>query len=52
MGIEASFYIQDREKPDLYAFNPCGHVATEKTIKYVLNFCYVISNIFPIVYVI
>jgi len=37
MGIEASFYVQDKEKPDLYAFNPCGHVATEKTIKFWSN---------------
>ncbi|CAH1733006.1 protein pellino [Aphis gossypii] len=37
MGIEASFYVQDKEKPDLYAFNPCGHVATEKTVKFWSN---------------
>lgn len=34
MGIEPSFYVQDKEKPNLFAFNPCGHVATEKTVKY------------------
>lgn len=38
MGIEASFYVEDKDPPDLYAFSPCGHVATEKTVKYDYNF--------------
>lgn len=33
MGIESAFYVQDQDNPDLFAFNPCGHVATEKTVK-------------------
>jgi hypothetical protein len=45
MGIEASFYVQDKEKPDLYAFNPCGHVATEKTVKYVISAKYLYLKI-------
>ncbi|XP_074115172.1 E3 ubiquitin-protein ligase pellino [Cotesia typhae] len=32
MGIEPAFYV-DRGPPT-YAFNPCGHMATEKTVKY------------------
>lgn len=32
MGVELSFYVKDEEN-HLCAFNPCGHVATEKTIK-------------------
>lgn len=33
MGIEPAFYV-DRGPPT-YAFNPCGHMATEKTVKFV-----------------
>lgn len=32
MGIEPAFYV-DNEPPN-YAFNPCGHMASEKTVKY------------------
>ncbi|GAB6020671.1 hypothetical protein CHUAL_003340 [Chamberlinius hualienensis] len=32
MGIEPSFYVDCC--PPTYAFNPCGHMATEKTVKY------------------
>ncbi|XP_003738502.1 protein pellino [Galendromus occidentalis] len=32
MGIEPAFYV-DRGHPN-YAFNPCGHMASEKTVKY------------------
>lgn len=32
MGIEPAFWV-DREPPT-YAFNPCGHMASEKTVKY------------------
>lgn len=31
MGIEPAFYV-DAGLPT-YAFNPCGHMATEKTVK-------------------
>ncbi|XP_050527709.1 protein pellino [Daktulosphaira vitifoliae] len=37
MGVEASFYVEDKDPPDLYAFSPCGHVATEKTVKFWAN---------------
>jgi len=32
MGIEPAFYVDSG--PPTYAFNPCGHMATEKTVKY------------------
>lgn len=32
MGIEPSFYVDIG--PPNFAFNPCGHMATEKTVKY------------------
>jgi pellino protein len=31
MGIEPAFYV-DAGRPT-FAFNPCGHMATEKTVK-------------------
>lgn len=31
MGIEQAFYVDSG--PPTYAFNPCGHMATEKTVK-------------------
>lgn len=31
MGIEPAFYVDCG--PPTYAFNPCGHMATEKTVK-------------------
>lgn len=31
MGIEPAFYVD--AGPPTYAFNPCGHMATEKTVK-------------------
>ena len=31
MGLEPAFWV-DREPPT-YAFNPCGHMASEKTVK-------------------
>jgi Pellino len=33
MGIEPAFYVDSG--PPTYAFNPCGHMATEKTVKWV-----------------
>ena len=33
MGIEPAFYVDSG--PPTYAFSPCGHMATEKTVKYV-----------------
>lgn len=33
MGCEPAFYVDSG--PPTYAFNPCGHMATEKTVKYV-----------------
>ncbi|XP_044730728.1 protein pellino isoform X1 [Chrysoperla carnea] len=35
MGIEPTFYVDSG--PPTYAFNPCGHMATEKTVKYWAN---------------
>lgn len=35
MGLEPAFYVD--YGPPTYAFNPCGHMATEKTIKYWAN---------------
>ncbi|XP_017793362.1 PREDICTED: protein pellino [Habropoda laboriosa] len=32
MGIEPAFYVDCG--PPTYAFRPCGHMATEKTVKY------------------
>ncbi|XP_029664300.1 protein pellino isoform X1 [Formica exsecta] len=32
MGIEPAFYVDCG--PPTYAFSPCGHMATEKTVKY------------------
>ncbi|XP_064484618.1 protein pellino-like isoform X1 [Ornithodoros turicata] len=32
MGIEPAFYVDS--EPPTYAFNPCGHMASEKTVKY------------------
>lgn len=31
MGCEPAFYVDFG--PPTYAFNPCGHMATEKTVK-------------------
>lgn len=31
MGLEPAFYVDSG--PPTYAFNPCGHMATEKTVK-------------------
>lgn len=36
MGIEPAFYVDCG--PPTYAFRPCGHMATEKTVKLVLLF--------------
>lgn len=33
MGNEPAFYVD--EGPPNYAFNPCGHMANEKTVLYV-----------------
>jgi pellino protein len=32
MGIEPAFYV-DAGPPVFASFNPCGHMATEKTVK-------------------
>lgn len=32
MGIEPAFYV-DCGPPVFFAFDPCGHMATEKTVK-------------------
>ncbi|CAL4093968.1 unnamed protein product, partial [Meganyctiphanes norvegica] len=32
MGIEPAFYVDSG--PPSYCFNPCGHMASEKTVKY------------------
>ncbi|XP_047512621.1 protein pellino isoform X1 [Pieris napi] len=32
MGIEPAFYVDSG--PPTYAFNPCGHMASERTVKY------------------
>lgn len=34
MGLEPAFYVDSG--PPTFAFNPCGHMATEKTVKWVL----------------
>jgi pellino protein len=31
MGMEPAFYVD--AEPPTFAFNPCGHMATEKTVK-------------------
>ena len=31
MGMEPAFYVD--AGPPTFAFNPCGHMATEKTVK-------------------
>ena len=31
MGLEPAFYVDSG--PPTFAFNPCGHMATEKTVK-------------------
>lgn len=31
MGMEPAFYVDSG--PPTFAFNPCGHMATEKTVK-------------------
>ena len=41
MGIEPAFYV-DSGPPVFYAFNPCGHIATEKTVKYVVYSLFVV----------
>lgn len=33
MGIEPAFYVD--AGPPTYAFNPCGHMASERTVKLV-----------------
>lgn len=35
MGIEPAFYVDCG--PPTYAFSPCGHMATEKTVKLVTH---------------
>ncbi|XP_062702082.1 protein pellino isoform X1 [Aedes albopictus] len=35
MGVENAFYVDSG--PPTYCFNPCGHMATEKTVKYWAN---------------
>ncbi|PSN44269.1 Protein pellino [Blattella germanica] len=35
MGIEPAFYVN--AGAPTFAFNPCGHMATEKTVKYWVN---------------
>jgi pellino protein len=35
MGIEPAFYVDCG--PPTYAFSPCGHMATEKTVKLVMR---------------
>lgn len=49
MGMEAGFYVDDVsvQKPhELYAFNPCGHITTEKTARFVFNVIkYVLSPV-------
>lgn len=43
MGMEGAFYVDNIDDPQpskLFAFNPCGHIATEKTVKYVIKWKY------------
>ncbi|XP_071053314.1 protein pellino isoform X2 [Onthophagus taurus] len=35
MGLEPAFYVDSG--PPTFAFNPCGHMGTEKTVKYWAN---------------
>ncbi|XP_066996270.1 protein pellino-like [Anabrus simplex] len=35
MGMEPAFYVD--YGPPTFAFNPCGHMASEKTVKYWVN---------------
>lgn len=42
MGCEPAFYVDFG--PPTYAFNPCGHMATEKTVKYECNRSEAISD--------
>lgn len=35
MGLEPAFYVD--AGPPTFAFNPCGHMSTEKTVKYWAN---------------
>lgn len=35
MGLEPSFYVDSG--PPTFAFNPCGHMSSEKTVKYWAN---------------
>ncbi|XP_049819907.1 protein pellino isoform X1 [Aethina tumida] len=35
MGMEPAFYVDSG--PPTFAFNPCGHMATERTVKYWAN---------------
>ena len=35
MGLEPAFYVDIG--PPTFAFNPCGHMATEKTVKWVFT---------------
>lgn len=41
MGIEPAFYVDigppEHVGPPTFAFNPCGHMATEKTVKFWVN---------------
>ncbi|XP_066996942.1 protein pellino isoform X2 [Anabrus simplex] len=41
MGIEPAFYVDigppEDVGPPTFAFNPCGHMATEKTVKFWVN---------------
>lgn len=41
MGCEPAFYVDSG--PPTYAFNPCGHMATEKTVKYAADDAYFIT---------
>lgn len=38
MGLEPAFYVDIG--PPTFAFNPCGHMATEKTVKWVSHYLY------------
>lgn len=44
MGIEPAFYVDSG--PPTYAFSPCGHMATEKTVKCVFVIKFLDSSIF------
>lgn len=47
MGIEPAFYVDNG--PPTYAFSPCGHMATEKTVKLVIRMLYFETNILYII---